>query len=181
MIKLRFRLLMAGFSGLLVLAGSLPAGAWGANGHRVVGQVAQNHLSEKTLRVIDGLLEGDSLARISTWPDFVRSDPAFDFASVWHYISLEADEDLTEVDASESDTDEIEVYEPEADDELFAEADEDVIVLTDPEAGDLIDGMDPAETDPHLANTEPAEGALFDEPGHDLSTLVGSKDEDEKA
>ena len=72
----------------------IPAGAWGANGHRTVGQVAENHLSERTLRAIDGLLQGESLAQISTWPDFVRSDPAFDFASVWHFISLEAEETL---------------------------------------------------------------------------------------
>lgn len=100
MIALRFRLLTVGLGGLLLLAGGLPAGAWGANGHRVVGQVAENHLSEKTLRAIESLLEGDSLARISTWPDFVRSDPAFDFATAWHYISLEADEDLDTAERS---------------------------------------------------------------------------------
>lgn len=94
MIRLRLRLLSVALCGPLALVTSLPVGAWGANGHRTMGQVAENHLSEKASRAIDALLEGRSLAQISTWPDFVRSDPAFGFAAVWHFISLDADEDF---------------------------------------------------------------------------------------
>ena len=94
MIRVRLRLLSVALCGPLALATSVPVGAWGAPGHRTVGQVAENHLSEKAARAIDALLEGQSLARISTWPDFVRSDPAFGFAGVWHFISLDADEDF---------------------------------------------------------------------------------------
>ncbi len=89
---LRRSVLSAALGGCLALLSAAPAGAWGATGHRVVGRIAQNHLSEKTRRAIAEMLNGQSLAQISTYPDEVRSDPAFDFASPFHFISIDDDE-----------------------------------------------------------------------------------------
>ena len=64
--------------------------AWGQNGHRIVGQIAQSHISETTKAAIKPYLDGESLAQISTWPDEMRSAPG-DFwqkqSSRWHYIN----------------------------------------------------------------------------------------------
>ena len=49
--------------------------AWGQNGHRVVGKIAESHLTQATKRAITPFLDGESLAQISTWPDEMRSAP----------------------------------------------------------------------------------------------------------
>lgn len=64
--------------------------AWGQNGHRIVGKIAESHISETTKTAIQPYLDGESLAQISTWPDEMRSAPG-DFwqkkSSRWHYIN----------------------------------------------------------------------------------------------
>ncbi len=60
--------------GMTITASS--AHAWGQNGHRIIGELAEAHLTEQTRVAIQPLLEGDSLAEISTWADEMRSDQA---------------------------------------------------------------------------------------------------------
>ena len=72
----------------------LPLSGWGANGHRVVGKIAADHLSEKTKRAIQAILGPESLARAATWPDDIRSDKSWDHAKPWHFISIDAGEDF---------------------------------------------------------------------------------------
>jgi len=64
------------------------ARAWGQNGHRVVGQIAESHLSEDAKRGVEALVGPDSLPRISTWADEIRSDRSWDEAIPWHYINI---------------------------------------------------------------------------------------------
>jgi hypothetical protein len=52
-----------------------PAFPWGANGHRVVGRIAEHHLSEAAARGVACILGPESLAQAATWPDEIRSDP----------------------------------------------------------------------------------------------------------
>lgn len=59
---------------LLCLSSAL---AWGPTGHRTVGLLAQRHVSPATLAEIEGLMGAESLARAATWPDEIRSDPAW--------------------------------------------------------------------------------------------------------
>ncbi len=60
--------------------------AWGATGHRVVGEIAQNYLSHKAQKKITKLLKGDSLARVANWPDEIKSDPTnYAYTYNWHY------------------------------------------------------------------------------------------------
>ncbi|MEQ2353731.1 S1/P1 nuclease [Pseudoalteromonas piscicida] len=66
--------------------------AWGQNGHRIIGELAEAHLTEQTRVAIQPLLEGDSLAEISTWADEMRSDPSTFWrkqSSKWHYINID--------------------------------------------------------------------------------------------
>ncbi|MFT6067812.1 MAG: hypothetical protein ACJAT2_001155 [Bacteriovoracaceae bacterium] len=60
--------------------------AWGPTGHRIVGQIAENHLKLLTKRRVKKLLDGESLARVSNWPDKIKSDPDnFGHTYSWHY------------------------------------------------------------------------------------------------
>lgn len=84
--------------GLLVYL-PLQGMAWGMLGHRIVGEIAERHLSSKAKKNIRKVLGHESVAIASNWPDFVKSDPAFDYLDTWHYINLKEGLSETAVDA----------------------------------------------------------------------------------
>ncbi len=67
----------------------LPVFAWGPNGHRVVGRIADRHLSKRATQGVKALLGQDMLAEVGTWADDIRSDPKWSKAAPWHYVSVE--------------------------------------------------------------------------------------------
>ena len=71
---------------------------WGKTGHRVIGQIAQDNLTEKALKAITELLDGETLATVSTWPDEMRSNPDFRPYDKWHYVNLPEDKKYHEVE-----------------------------------------------------------------------------------
>jgi hypothetical protein len=79
---------------LLALLAALPrpAFAWGQNGHRAIGHIAEQHLTEEVRYTVRQLLDGDSLAEASTWADEIKSDRDWNYASPWHYVNVEDDE-----------------------------------------------------------------------------------------
>lgn len=79
----------------LLLAAPTAAFAWGPNGHRIVGRIAENHLTDEASRAVACLIGPESLAQVSTWPDEIRSDPAWKKSAPWHYISIDDGETLT--------------------------------------------------------------------------------------
>lgn len=62
--------------------------AWGKNGHRIVAEIAQQNLSVEAKKGVKDILGDQDLARVSTWPDEVRSDKSYDYATPWHYVSI---------------------------------------------------------------------------------------------
>ncbi len=64
--------------------------AWGVTGHRVVAEIAQNHLSKKAKKEIKELIGNQSLAYWANWADFIKSDTTkvYDHISKWHYVDL---------------------------------------------------------------------------------------------
>jgi len=62
--------------------------AWGVLGHRIVGGIADGYLTKKAKKEIYKILGNESIAITSTWSDFVRSDPAYDYLDPWHYINI---------------------------------------------------------------------------------------------
>lgn len=60
---------------------------WGQTGHRVTGQIAQNHLTGKAKRALAELLDGQTLAFVSTYGDDIKADPAYDKYGPWHYVN----------------------------------------------------------------------------------------------
>ena len=65
------------------------AEAWGSTGHRVIGAVAQKHLTPKTAQQVNALLGGMSLAFVSTYADEIRSDNRYDHLAPWHYVNMD--------------------------------------------------------------------------------------------
>ena len=73
---------------LLLFLFSSQAFAWGQNGHRVVGFIAEQYLNKKASKRINKLLEGNSLAEVSVWMDDIRSDEAYDHTHDWHWVTV---------------------------------------------------------------------------------------------
>ena len=64
---------------------------WGKTGHRVIGQIAQDNLTPEALTAVTDLLDGETLATVSTWADEIRSNPDYDYYKIWHYVNLPLD------------------------------------------------------------------------------------------
>ncbi len=74
---------------------SAPAQAWSALGHRLIGEIAQRHLTPAANAEVARLLAGESdpsLGGVASWADTLRSsDPdAFKRTSRWHYVNLDS-------------------------------------------------------------------------------------------
>ncbi len=63
--------------------------AWGTNGHRICGQIADSYLTPKARKAIQAILGNESIAITSNWADFIKSDPAYGYLYNWHFIDLD--------------------------------------------------------------------------------------------
>lgn len=61
---------------------------WGKNGHRATGEIAESYLSKRTKKEIDKILNGKSLALVSTFGDEIKSEAAYRKYDPWHYVNL---------------------------------------------------------------------------------------------
>ena len=64
---------------------------WGRTGHRATGEIAQKHLTKKAKRAIEKLLDGASLALVSTYADEIKSDERYRSYGPWHYVNFPFD------------------------------------------------------------------------------------------
>ncbi len=81
----------------LVLAAALLS--WGVTGHRTIGKIAADHLTPQATAAVRELIGDTTLADISTWPDEVRSQPAYRHTASWHYINLPLGLSFTDFEA----------------------------------------------------------------------------------
>ncbi|MEO9953054.1 MULTISPECIES: S1/P1 nuclease [Nonlabens] len=85
---------------LVVLCTTAPALAddWGKTGHRTTGAIAQQYLNKKARKAISKLLDGESLALVSTYADDIKSDTLYRKYGPQHYVNIpfEADYDSHE-------------------------------------------------------------------------------------
>ncbi|MEO5946131.1 MAG: S1/P1 nuclease [Chitinophagaceae bacterium] len=67
--------------------------SWGVTGHRVVGEIAQRHLTKKAKKELRNLIGMESLSLWANWADFIKSDTThtWDHVSKWHYVNLPGD------------------------------------------------------------------------------------------
>ena len=73
----------------------LPAAAWSKPGHRMVGDIAQRHLTPAASAQVAELLQGEAdptLAGVASWADDLRKDSpeAYKRTERWHYINFPA-------------------------------------------------------------------------------------------
>lgn len=74
---------------------------WGKTGHRVVGEVADMHLSRKAKKMVRKILNGQSLASVSNYADDIKSDTLYNKYYPWHYVNYAADQTYGEEAVSE--------------------------------------------------------------------------------
>jgi hypothetical protein len=75
--------------GIAIIYAPLQSMAWGAEGHRICGQIADSYLSPQARKAIKEILGNESIAITSNWADFIKSDPDYNYLSPWHYIDFD--------------------------------------------------------------------------------------------
>ncbi|CAN5287614.1 S1/P1 nuclease [soil metagenome] len=73
---------------------------WGATGHRATGLIAEQYLNAKAKKRIAQILEGESIAIVSTWMDEVRSDSLYNYLNDWHYTTVPDGKRYEDVEAN---------------------------------------------------------------------------------
>lgn len=74
---------------------------WSRTGHRVIGDIAQQHLTAKARKAINKILKGQSLASVSNFADEIKADRSFSKFSPWHFVNYPPDKKYNEVAPSE--------------------------------------------------------------------------------
>jgi hypothetical protein len=74
---------------IAVIYAPLQTMAWGTEGHRICGQIAESYLTPQARLAIKKILGHESIALASTWADFIKSDPNYSYLSSWHYIDFD--------------------------------------------------------------------------------------------
>lgn len=74
---------------IAVIYAPLQSMAWGTQGHRICGQIASSYLTPKARKAIEAILGSEPIALASNWADFIKSDPAYNYLSPWHYIDFD--------------------------------------------------------------------------------------------
>ncbi|MFT6866390.1 MAG: hypothetical protein ACJA08_001221 [Cyclobacteriaceae bacterium] len=62
--------------------------SWGNTGHRVVGLIAEKHMNKKAQKNLKNVLGNETLAEVSTFMDFIRSNDKYDHMVSWHYATI---------------------------------------------------------------------------------------------
>ena len=73
---------------------------WSKTGHRVIGDVAQAHLTGKAKKAISKLLDGQSLAAISNFGDEIKADTIYRKFAAWHYVNIPKGKTYDEIEPS---------------------------------------------------------------------------------
>ena len=81
-----FKIIALGFA---IIYAPLQSMAWGAQGHRICGQIADSYLSPQARKAIRQILGNESVAMASNWADFIKSDDSYKYLSEWHYIDFD--------------------------------------------------------------------------------------------
>ena len=83
--------------GAAIIYAPLQSMAWGTEGHRIAGQIADSYLTAKARAAIKAILGNESIAIASNWADFIKSDPNYNYLSAWHYVDLDKEYTLPEL------------------------------------------------------------------------------------
>ena len=87
---------------IILFFNSLTSSLWGPTGHRVVGEIAERNISEKTKEKIAEILDGESLAYIAFYADEIKSDRKYDKYYSWHFINFDLDKNYKDTPPSDN-------------------------------------------------------------------------------
>ncbi|WP_226064811.1 S1/P1 nuclease [Kaistella polysaccharea] len=81
---------------LLALLSFNLAYCWGTTGHRVIADIAENHLSTKAKRQLKKMIGDQKLAYWANWPDYIKSDTTgvWKPTEQWHYVNVSSQSNL---------------------------------------------------------------------------------------
>ena len=81
---------------VLLICFLLPFNAfsYGKIGHRVVGELAERHLTPKAKSAVEQILGKEKLAHASLWADEIKSDKNYDYAKPYHRMNVLKGSDL---------------------------------------------------------------------------------------
>jgi hypothetical protein len=71
---------------LLSISVSLPAFAWGPEGHRIIADIARSRLSPAAREQVRKLLGDDDLAAVANWADEIKSERPE--TAGWHFVDI---------------------------------------------------------------------------------------------
>ena len=76
-----------------LLMSSFSAFGWGPKGHDVVAAIAEKHLTKKTKKALNELLDGKSIVYYSSWMDNIQNSPdwekGYNKTKTWHYGNVD--------------------------------------------------------------------------------------------
>ncbi len=81
---------------ILLPSFSFHSAKWGANGHRIVAKICYDNLSDKARAAVDEALGDNYLEQVSNWPDYIKSERGWSFASPWHYMTVQPDQTVAQ-------------------------------------------------------------------------------------
>lgn len=67
---------------------SLPSFSWGQKGHRIIAQIAYEHLDACARTRVDKVLGEQGIVFFANWPDEIKSDTIYSNSHDWHYQDL---------------------------------------------------------------------------------------------
>jgi len=73
----------------LLTLGTIKTGAWGTTGHRVIAEIAERNITEKTKIEIKKLLDNQYMAYWANWADYIKSDTTgrWTHTHIWHFVN----------------------------------------------------------------------------------------------
>lgn len=69
--------------------------AYDLTGHRTIVAIATHHLSASARKKLNKIIDLRILPIESTWADFIKSDPSYNYAYNWHFTNIEEDVDTS--------------------------------------------------------------------------------------
>ena len=66
--------------------------AFGADGHRIIVHIAENHLTPKTVATLAQISGDKALPELALWPDQIRGAQKWSHSKPWHYINIKDQE-----------------------------------------------------------------------------------------
>lgn len=73
---------------VIIICFQSESSAWGVTGHRATGHIAEQLLKKRVKKKVRSILDGQSLAEVSTWMDEMRSDSTYNHMADWHWVTI---------------------------------------------------------------------------------------------